>query len=366
MVIRLFNTTTSQEEKSLILDVLDSGQLVMGPHITALELELDEYLTPRGPARDLSIPGNVVCCGSGTDALVLAIEETYCVDNPNPAGFIVPAMTFSATYEAVLKAGCYPIVCDIDPETGTPTVDLIRDAMVGAIADGTPVAGVILVHLYGWPAYELEAIVDFCKAQNILLIEDCAQSFGALVFARRVGTFGDAAAFSFYPTKPLGGIGDGGAVWFANNDQAKRGRAARNHGRQDGIQIFPGYNSRLDETSAVVLRHRLAGHDENHTTRHILAQNYTANGLRAFKQMGNAIPYVNPIMVDNREKVRFKLATDGIQTGIHYDPPVSRLSYVGGKFPNAKAMSQRILSLPCHHGLTVADVDRISDAVRRA
>lgn len=353
-MIRLFHTGVDEAETAIVNQVLSSGQLVMGQHIVALEEELTNYL-------DAGV-GGTVACASGTDALTLALEETGCTG----LGVIVPAMTFSATHEAVIKAGAVPVVCDIDDETLVPTVTQIRSAMVTSITQGIPIAGVIIVHLYGWPAYDLEAVVDFCRGQNICLIEDCAQSFGASLNGRETGTFGNAAAFSFYPTKPLGGIGDGGAVYFPNAALAAHARAKRNHGRTDGGQLFPGYNSRMDEINAAVLRHRLMAHEENIDKRRELSGRYHHHGIKklSFNRKGRGVPYVYPVLVDEREATRFRLADIGVETRVHYDPPVSGLPYVNADCPNAKWVSRRILSLPCHQGMTLEDVDRISDAVR--
>lgn len=352
-MIRLFHTQTSEEEVEIASKVLRSGNLVMGPHIEGLAQELDFF-----HGQD----GGFVPCASGTDALAMVLEELNCYG----WGVVVPAMTFSATYEAVLKAGAIPVTCDVNEETGTPSVSQIRDAVVCAVAAGTGVSAVIVVHVYGWPAHDLAEIVDFCQSYNLLLIEDCAQAIGASLGGRMVGTFGDGAAFSFYPTKPLGGIGDGGAAYFPTKQKATVAAARRNHGRVDGVQEFPGYNSRMDEVNAAVLRHRLLNYAENVECRRALSGRYHQNGLKklSLKRQGKGVPYVYPILVDNREAVRFRLAEAGIESRVHYDPPVSGLPYVAVACPGADFLARRILSLPCHHGMTVGDVDRICDAVR--
>lgn len=353
-MISLFNTTVSRREMALVADVLGTGHLVMGNQVAGLERELEAYL------------GNgvgAVTCASGTDALALILEQLGC----QGTGVVVPAMTFSATYEAVLKVGAVPVLCDIDETTGSPTITQIRDAMVSAVYGGTAISAIIVVHLYGWPVFDIAEIVAFCTSHNILLIEDCAHCFGASWEGHRLGTIGDAAAFSFYPTKTLGGIGDGGAAVFRRQDYAVAARALRNHGRVDGIQLSPGYNSRLDEVNAAVLRHRLEFYQENILARRALSGRYHQNGVKkmSIKRHGNGVPYVYPVLVDNREGVRFRLAEAGVETRVHYDPPVSGLSYVHVDCPNAKFFAGRVLSLPCHHGMTLEDVDLICDALRK-
>jgi len=299
-VISLFNTQIKTSEADDVYSVLDSGKLVMGPHVEALEHELAAFY-----AND----GAFVTCASGTDALTLCLEELDCRD-----AVIVPAMTFSATYEAVLRAGATPIVVDIDQETGTPSSLQVQSAIMHAIEDGYRVCAVIMVHLYGWPAYDLIEIARLCDLQDIHLIEDCAQCFGASLDSRMLGTWGNAAAFSFYPTKPLGGIGDGGAAYFPSLPMAKRARARRNHGRTEDGQMYPGYNSRLDETNAIVLRNRLSRYGRSFDCRRELSLRYHAGGLAklSFKRNGRGVPYVYPILVDNREAVRFRLADIGV------------------------------------------------------
>jgi dTDP-4-amino-4,6-dideoxygalactose transaminase len=353
-MIPLFDTSVSPEEKALVNQVLDSGSFCMGKNVAALEGELGAYFGQ--PA---------VTCASGTDALAI-ILKTWGVE-----GFavILPAMTFSATYEAVLMAGGIPVVCDVDQDTFTPTLDQLRDKIAESIYGGIPVAAVIMVSLYGWPAYELVEIRDFCKQQRFRLLEDCAQSFGARIGDQYVGTFGDAAAFSFYPPKPHGGIGDGGAAIFAKEEEAVRARAMRNHGRgEGGVQLLPGFNSRLDEINAAVLRHRLRAHEQNINARRAISGRYHFHGFKklSMTRMGRGVPYVYPILVEKREAVRFRLAEIGVQTGVHYDPPVSGLPYSVIDCPNAKWVSERILSLPCHQKMMPEDVDRIADAIRGA
>ncbi|HEY6021406.1 MAG TPA: DegT/DnrJ/EryC1/StrS family aminotransferase [Candidatus Paceibacterota bacterium] len=352
-MISLFNTSLSESEIELIERVLRSGKFVIGPEIDRLEQELGVYLG-----------GHAVGCGSGTDALILALEEFL----PRNSCVIVPSMTFSATAEAVIRAGGTPVCCDVDEDYLTPSLDNVRDAVEEAIYAGHMVSGVVLVHLYGWPAFDLLSIKDFCDVNGLFLIEDCAQAFGAKLHGHSVGTFGHAGCYSFYPTKALGGIGDAGAVFFHEKEAAERIRIKRNHGRSDRGQLTPGINSRIDEPNAALLNYRLLGFDEeNAAVRRRISHRYTAHGLNklAPTRTGHGVPYVYPILVqENREAVRFRLAEAGVQTGTHYDPPVSKLPYAESFCPNAEWAAQHIVTLPCHHGMTEEDADRISDALR--
>jgi dTDP-4-amino-4,6-dideoxygalactose transaminase len=239
--------------------------------------------------------------------------------------------------------------------------------MVAAIYGGQSVCAIIVVNLYGWAAYELVEIADFCRSHNLALIEDCAQSFGAKLDGRLVGTFGDAATFSFYPTKPLGGIGDGGAVWFADRENAKRAAAARNHGRVDGVQFSPGYNSRLDEVNAAVLTRRLRCHQQNIDARRKISGRYHATGLKkmSVRRRGTGVTDVYQMFVDNREQVMFKFSKIGVASRPHYDPSITGLPYVAHfECPNATWAASKVLSLPCHQGMQEEDVNRIADVIR--
>lgn len=352
-MIPLFHTAVTAAERDAIASVLDSGKFVMGKHVETLEAELQAYFGE----------GHFVTCASGTDALVLAMETMNA-----KMGVIVPAMTFSATYEAVLRARLQPVLVDVDDQTLTPSLDMVRDAIVTSMVRGVGVSCVIGVNLYGWPMHELAEIANFCKSQNMIFIEDCAQSFGAKLHDKMVGTWGDAAAFSFYPTKPLGGIGDGGAVWFREEGKARQARLRRDHGREKGVQLIAGYNSRLDEINCAVLIERLRSHNDNMNKRRAISGAYHAHGMKklSFKRTGKGIPYVYPILVDkeHREDIKFKLAEIGVETRVHYNPPLSGLPYVNVECPNAKWAARRVLSLPCHQGMTEEDVNRISDVVR--
>jgi dTDP-4-amino-4,6-dideoxygalactose transaminase len=353
-MISLFHTSMTEEEQEKVIEVMDSGNFSMGEQVAALENELTDYM--------VESPGRMVATSSGTDGLILAMKFTGC----NGRGVIVPAMTFSATYEAVVAVGGIPVVCDIDEETLTPRLDQVRSAMSQAIYGGIPIGAVVIVHLYGWPAYDTQEIVAFCRNQNIICIEDCAQAFGAKMDGQFVGTFGDAAAFSFYPTKPLGGITEGGAATFRDPSGASQAAMYRNHGRLAGIQMLCGRNMRMNEITASVLRHRLAKYPDNVHKRREMSGRYHSNGMKklSIARQGFGVPCVYPVLVEDREAVRFRLAEIGVQTKPHYDPPVSELPYVSADCTITRFAAKRQLSLPCHQAMTFEDVDRIADAVR--
>jgi dTDP-4-amino-4,6-dideoxygalactose transaminase len=331
--------------------VLNGGNYILAGEVAGLESEIAGFL---GVSAD-----RVVTCASGTDAITLALESTK---GGRPGGeVIVPALTFSATYEAVLRTGAAPVVADIDQKHLTPSLSQIE----ALLTDKT--SAVIMVHIYGWAAADIMAIRDLCRDREIILIEDVAQAFGATIEGINVATIGDAAALSFYPTKPLGGVGDGGAVVFKDERQAAWARARRNHGRNASRQqIMAGYNSCFDEVNATILRYRLARYRE--TLEHLrnLAALYSEKiGFLSIDvpRSSRPAPYVYPILVDGRERVAGYLEDTGAVSGIHYDPPISGLPYVAAQCPTANRMMRKQMSLPCHRKVTLADVDWICEVV---
>jgi len=346
-----FNTKCNEAEIELVGEILRSGKLVRPwEQVTELEHTLTRTLQR-----------HVAMCASGTDALVLAMEEFANVEIATPE-VIIPDFTFSAPYDAARRACISPVICDVDPVSKTPTAEAIARLI-------TPrTVAVVVVHAYGWPAPGIERIAELCERKGIALIEDCAQAFGAMVGGRYVGTFGAAAIFSFYPTKPLSGIGEGGAVAFANAFAAERARMIRNHGWNGLEQVRLGYNSRMDEVNAAVIRARLERYSATALHLSNLAKLYYEGLPKEIEKLPLApghepVPYVFPIFADNRDELRARLARYEIQTLVHYDPPVSRLrmchDHASGEFPVAAAAASRQLSLPCHRGMTPADVERI-------
>lgn len=362
MPVSLFHTAATFAEANKVAQVMGSGQLVMGPHASSFENAFAAFMGVR--------PDQVVTCASGTDALVLALETlgVGAISQHKDASVLVPAMTFSATAEAALRLGVPVVVTDVSEEHYTLTAESVR----AVLRRDPAVSAVVVVHLYGWPAPETNAIRAVCDEFGVVMIEDCAQAFGArLPDGQLVGTVGDAAAFSFYPTKPLGGIGDGGAVIC--RPSATWARSRRNHGRNaEGQQKMPGYNSRMEEVNAVVLQSRLEAYDTNIQARYRNAKLYASVLQEWVLHKSDTavvgmlpVPYVFPVRVSRKQRadIRQKLASAGIQTGVHYDPDLSGLPYLAQyACPVAAGLARSQLSLPCHHKLTPEDVLRVADA----
>ena len=225
--------------------VLDHGQFILGPEVAELERQLAAFCGAR----------HCISCANGTDALLLALMAEGI--GPGDAVF-VPAFTFVATAEVAVLAGATPVFVDVRPDTFNLDVESLEAAIGEAKKRGLKPRCVIPVDLYGQPA-DYKAINEIAEAHGLLVLADAAQSFGASLDGKKVGTLATYTATSFYPSKPLGGYGDGGAVFTDDDDKAARLRALRNHGKGPGRPDteYLGLNSRLDSIQAAILLEKL-------------------------------------------------------------------------------------------------------------
>jgi len=345
---------------------------VGGPEVTAFE---DEYAAYSGVRHCVGV-------GNGTDALELAMRAAGVRRDDE---VVLPANTFIATAEAVVRAGARPVLVDCDPATYLLDVD----AALGAVGPRT--AAVVPVHLYGQHA-PVEQLAEKLAASGTRIVEDAAQCQGASRHGRGAGAdtealTGAVAATSFYPGKNLGAYGDGGAVLTDDAELAATVRTLSNHGglakyRHDLV----GVNSRLDALQAVVLRAKLRRLPAWNTARRAAAARYDAlladveGVVCPFRDPGNLhVWHLYVVRLDvfegdssRRDALIDRLAAEGIATGIHYPTPVhltpafAHLGYSRGAFPNAEAASARILSLPLHPHLTEGDQERIVSALAAA
>src|SRR5579863_685274 len=342
--------------------VLASGRYILGSEVEAFEREFAAYIGCR----------HAVGAGSGTDALVLALRALAL-----PPGTQVATVSHTAvaTVAAIELAGLVPLLLDVDPATYT----LAPVALERAFGGGRRIGAVIAVHLYGQAA-DLDAIVPMARRHGAKLIEDCAQSQGATLGGRRLGSIGDVACFSFYPTKNLGAVGDGGAVLTSNNDLALRLRELREYGwRERYVSALPGMNTRLDPIQAAVLRVKLPGLDRANARRAAIAARYD----RGFAKAGLGLPmrragathvfhqYV--VRTPRRDALRSALDRAGIGTTIHYPVPVhlqpayrGRVVLDPGGLGESERAAREVLSLPMFPELGAADVARVIEAVKDA
>jgi dTDP-4-amino-4,6-dideoxygalactose transaminase len=309
---------------------------------------------------------HVVGVGSGTDALELALRALGIGAGDT---VITASHTAVATVSAVERAGAQPLLVDIDPVTFTLDPDRLEQSLRLDPGRRMKVRAVVPVHLYGHPA-DMPTLLDVARRHDLRVIEDCAQSHGATVAGRTTGVWGDIAAFSFYPTKNLGAIGDGGVVATNNASLAERVRALRQYGwRQRYISDEPGLNSRLDELQAAILRVKCAHLRQDNQRRRALARLY-ADGC-----LGTAIvpPEVRPgvehafhqyvVRTPRRDRLRHYLQEKGVPTAIHYPRPVhmqpayqGRVAIGAGGLAESERACREVLSLPMHPHLAEQSV----------
>jgi dTDP-4-amino-4,6-dideoxygalactose transaminase len=344
--------------------VLAHGSYIMGPEVAELEQSLAAFARVR----------HVVTCGSGTDALLMALMAREV--GPGDA-VIVPTFTFASTAEVVALAGATPVFADVRPDTCNLDPEVIPLAVDTARAAGLRPVAVVPVDLFGLPA-AYERIVTISAELGLWVLADAAQSLGASVGEMLVGTWGDMSATSFFPAKPLGCYGDGGAVLTDDATLADRLRSVRVHGKgsdkYDNVRI--GINGRLDTLQAAILLAKLEVFADELVARHEIAARYGA-GLQ--EVAGIVVPSCPPgtrstwaqytIKLDgDRDRVASDLRERGIPTAVYYPRPLHRQSAYA-KFPRAgelavsDALSQSVLSLPMHPYLATTDQDRIIDAV---
>lgn len=340
--------------------VLDSGWYVLGPEHDAFEAELAAYL---------GAP-TAVGVGNGTDALQLAMLALG-VNLGDAVLTAANAGGYAST--AARSIGARPVYADVDPSTLLLTAATLDDAVRGL--DGDP-AVIVVTHLYGMAA-EMPSIVAWAEARGIPLIEDCAQSLGARVDGRRAGTFGDAATFSFYPTKNLGAIGDGGAVVARDALVADRVRSLRQYGWESKYRATTpgGRNSRLDELQAAILRVRLDGLDALNARRREIHARYAAAltlpGVRFVHSSSDAyVAHLAVLEADDRDLLRQRLDADGIRTDIHYPIPDHRQPIATQEplptLPVTERAAGRILSIPLFPELNETEISRVESALARA
>lgn len=331
--------------------VLKHGSYIMGPEIKALEARLAEYVGVK----------HAITCSSGTDALLIPLMA-YGV-GPGDAIFTTP-FTFIATAEVIQLLGATPVFVDIDPRT----FNLDPTSLAQAIADldnhprtrGLRPKGIIPVDLFGQPA-DYDQINAIARQHGLFVLEDAAQSFGATYKGRRAGALADVGATSFFPAKPLGGYGDGGAIFTDHDDLAAAMRSIRVHGqgthKYDNVRV--GVNGRLDTLQAAIVLAKLDIFDQEVLDRQRVAQRYSA----ALPEKVT-VPFVAPectsvwaqysVLSDQREELQAKLKAAGVPTAIYYPLPLhlqgafAHLGHQPGDFPHSEAAARRIFSLPMH------------------
>ena len=337
-------------------ETLDNCAFILGPNVQAFEKEAADYLGVK----------HAIGCASGTDALHLALLAAGIGEGDE---VITTAFTFIATAEAIKYVGATPVFVDIDPGTFNITPENILKAI-------TPKTKAVMpVHLFGQPV-DLPAIKAICDKHGLKLIEDCAQSFGATVDNQQTGSFGDAAGFSFFPSKNLGCFGDGGLVTTNSDETAAKIKQFRNHGSD--VRYYHdviGYNSRLDELQAVVLRAKLKRIDHYNAARRHAAHLYS----NLMADLSLTTPYEDGVGVhvyhqytllcDRRDEVMKALQEHQIACAIYYPVPLHKQNVfkdvcAGLSLPVTESVAERCFSLPICSNLSDDTVRQIVDVIR--
>lgn len=350
--------TIKDELDAAVHRVLDTSFFVLGQELAAFEAEWADYL---GVTRAIGV-------GSGTEAIHLALRA---LDIGPGDEVLTVSHTAVATTVAISSTGATPVFVDIDPRTYTMDCAHLEQRI-------TPRSKAIVpVHLYGHPA-DMDLILPLAQRHGLRVVEDAAQAHGTTHRSRRCGALGDAGAFSFYPTKNLGAYGDGGAVVTNDKALADRLTLLRNYGwSQRYYSSIKGYNSRLDELQAAILREKLPNLDDWNTRRRQLAALYTATlaGESAIQVPSEAewaehTYHLYVVRVPERNRVQATLRERGIATQIHYPAPVHLqeayrdLGYAPGSLPHTEQAATEILSLPLYPELADDDVQYIAAALR--
>jgi dTDP-4-amino-4,6-dideoxygalactose transaminase len=343
--------------------VLEGGQYILGEQVTHFEAEFARYLRA----------DDSIGVASGTDAIELALRACGIGHGSQVA---TVSHTAVATVAAIERAGAEPLLIDIDGSTLTMSPEKLRQTLARA----TPrrIRAVIPVHLYGRPAPMAE-ILAIARHYGARVIEDAAQAHGAAIAAQKVGTFGDLAAFSFYPTKNLGAIGDGGAIVTSNPQLAQHVRELREYGwRERYVSECAGVNSRLDELQAAILRVKLRHLDADNELRAKWAQRYDA----ALEDLPLRLParhldvqdahHLYVVRTTQRDALAAHLRSIGIPAQIHYPQAIhqqpgyaGRVAVGAGGLSESEMVCRQVLTLPLHPHLTERHVDHVAEAIRQ-
>ncbi len=354
--------------ETAVLDVLRSGRWILGPEVEACERELAAFAAAK----------HCLTAASGTDALALALMALGL--RPGDA-VVCPAFTFAATAEVVAWLGAAPIFADVDPETFNLDVASAARAIATARDEGLTPRGIIAVDLFGQPADHAE-IGALAAAEGLWVLDDAAQAFGASYGHRRLGTMARLTATSFFPAKPLGCYGDGGALLFDDDELIEPLTSLRVHGqggdKYDNVRI--GMNGRMDAIQCAVIRQKLTIFEDEIARRQGVAEAY-ANGLGDVV----AVPAVKPDRRSvwaqytlrlpagaDRDAFQAALAAQGVPTAVYYGRPMhrqtayARYPVAAGGCPVAEDLAERVVSLPMHPYLSGEQQARIVAAVRAA
>jgi dTDP-4-amino-4,6-dideoxygalactose transaminase len=338
--------------------VLNQGCFILGNEVQSFEEEFSKYIGTR----------YAIGVNSGSDAVYLALKASGIGAGDE---VITVSHTFISTVDAICRNDARPVFVDVDESTYCMDTRLLEKMI------SSRTKAVIPVHLYGHPV-DMEPVIEIAREHGILVIEDACQAHGAEYRGKKVGSLGDVGCFSFYPTKNLGGYGDGGMVVTDNKEIDEKVRMLRNYGQKEKHHhSLVGINSRLDEVQAAVLRFKLLQLDRWNVSRRKVAKLYTeglrASGVTAPEEMDYArhVYHLYVVRSKHRDLIQEKLKERNVQTQIHYPVPVhQQKSYRGDEdqysLPNTERAAAEVLSLPMHPWLTAGEVEEIIDCIASA
>lgn len=347
----------ADEYESAALRALRSGWYILGKELETFEIEFAKHLGVK----------HVIGVNSGTDALILAVRALGIGPGDE---VIVPSNTYIASVLGITENGATPVFVEPDDYY---CIDASKIEQY--ITEKTK--AILPVHLYGQPC-NMDLICSLAQKYNLAVIEDCAQAHGAKQNDRQVGTFGTIGCFSFYPTKPIGALGDAGALAVNDDALAERLRMMRNYGsRKKYVNEIPGVNSRMDEIQAAILQVSLKHCDEGIEYRSLIAEKYRSEiknpkiKLPKLKDDMTHVWHVFALMTEDRDVLQRYLFDHGIKTLIHYPIPphlqesLSYLGFMKGDYPKSEQLADQELSLPIYNGMPLDEVDYLIDVINK-
>ncbi|WKN43253.1 DegT/DnrJ/EryC1/StrS family aminotransferase [Tunicatimonas pelagia] len=335
--------------------LISSNRLMGGEAIQSFETKFADYL---GVC-------NVVSCANATDALEIVLRAWRIQPGDE---IIIPANGWMSAAEAIRLLGATPVLVDNHPNTFNIDLQKLSEKI------GARTKAIVPIHLYGNPV-DMKQLTGLADSHGLKVLEDCAQAHGASVDTKKVGCWGEVGIFSFYPTKNLGAVGDGGAIATNNNALAERCRAIANHGQlEKHTHTILGRNSRMDAWQAKVLSLKIPYLERWNRRRQQIANHYLESWqklpIKLPQKNDNAVWHLFVVQVENRDKVRGDLAKLGIQTEVHYPIPVCQQPLFEkfrdpAGYPNAERQAHHVLSIPLYPELTDVEVEYIVAAVKK-
>ncbi len=365
--VRAHQAIIGDQINANIAAVVEHGKWIMGPEVAEFERALEEFVG----VEDVHALG----CSNGTDALILALQT---LGLPPRTAVICPAFTFVATAEAVAALGGIPIFADVEANGFNMSPDSVRQALKVAEAAELPVSGICAVDLFGVPA-EYDELHQIAADAGVWVLSDAAQAFGGEYKGSKVGGVATMTTTSFFPAKPLGGYGDGGAVFTTNSDHAEMIRSLRVHGKgsdkYDNVRI--GQNARLDTLQAAILLPKLGIFPAELDKRDAIAARYVEGldgivGVPSVPVDRRSAWAQFTIITEHRSQMQAALDEQGIGNAVYYPKPLHQQTGYGHYHHESMEMSRtdwlssRVLSLPMHPYLSNAEVDRVIETIRSA